>query len=110
MSFLAKFVEYQKAMIIQNNNLVDSHPYQSGPLSWPLMTRGVNYWTDHVNKYQIYMTGNVAGWWGGLVCIFIFCAITVLDMGLRKRGFRLFRESKLTRRKLRKILNRSILI
>ncbi|GAA5816412.1 hypothetical protein MFLAVUS_009941 [Mucor flavus] len=93
MNFFAKFFEYQKAMIEQNNNLIDTHPYQSYPLSWPLMKRGVNYWTDLVNKNQIYMTGNVAGWWGGLACIFIFCTIVVFDMGLRKRGTRLFREN-----------------
>lgn len=85
-------------MIEQNNNLIDTHPYQSYPLSWPLMKRGVNYWTDLVNKNQIYMTGNVAGWWGGLACIFIFCTIVIFDMGLRKRGTQLFRESKLLKK------------
>lgn len=94
MSFFSKFIEYQTQMITQNSQLVGSHPYQSGPFSWPLMTRGVNYWTDMVNKNQIYMTGNVAGWWGGLVCIGIYVIIIIMDLGLLKRGYPLLRASK----------------
>ncbi|KAI7890139.1 glycosyltransferase [Mucor mucedo] len=91
MSFLSKFYEYQKQMIVQNSQLVGAHPYQSGPLSWPLMTRGVNYWTDMETRNQIYMTGNVAGWWGGLVCIGLFIMMIVSDQGLAKRGYPLMR-------------------
>jgi dolichyl-phosphate-mannose-protein mannosyltransferase len=94
MSFFSKFMELQHKMIIHNNKLTASHPYQSEPLSWPLLLRGISYWTHLADKYQIYMTGNVAGWWGGLVCILLFCSITVLDTGLRKRGIPFMTSSK----------------
>lgn len=94
MSFLAKFAELQSKMIIHNNALTELHPYQSKPLSWPLLIRGINYWTHLKDGFQIYVTGNVAGWWGGLVCIILFCGVTVLDMGLRKRGIPFIRSSK----------------
>ncbi|OBZ89302.1 Dolichyl-phosphate-mannose--protein mannosyltransferase 4 [Choanephora cucurbitarum] len=72
MSFLVKFIDLQMRMIVHNNRLVGSHPYQSTPISWPLMTRGISYWTDSATRGQIYLTGNIAGWWVGFTCLGLF--------------------------------------
>lgn len=94
MNFFKKFWELQNGMIRENNKLTLVHPYQSKPSSWPLMTRGISYWSDAATSRQIYLTGNVNGWWGGLACIFMYGAINIFDMILKKRGTKLFRPSK----------------
>ncbi|KAJ2817119.1 Dolichyl-phosphate-mannose--protein mannosyltransferase 4 [Coemansia sp. 'formosensis'] len=63
MSFLEKFVELQSLMIKHNNALTTVHPFQSTPLSWPLLTRGISFWTDAAQRKQIYLLGNPIGWW-----------------------------------------------
>lgn len=85
MGFFEKFLELQFKMLDHNNKLSKAHPYQSQPHSWPLMLRGISYWADKDTKGQIYMTGNVVGWWTGLVCVFVFAGISILDKALVKR-------------------------
>ncbi|KAJ2487299.1 Dolichyl-phosphate-mannose--protein mannosyltransferase 4 [Coemansia sp. RSA 2050] len=63
MSFLEKFVELQSLMIKHNNALTTVHPFQSTPLSWPLLLRGISFWTDSEQRKQIYLLGNPIGWW-----------------------------------------------
>lgn len=94
MGFFEKFFELQYKMLDHNNKLNSQHPYQSRPHSWPLMLRGISYWSNYEKKEQIYMTGNIAGWWMGLLCIFVFGAIRVVDMGLIKRDIHLVNQSK----------------
>ncbi|TIB18164.1 hypothetical protein E3P92_00756 [Wallemia ichthyophaga] len=63
MGFLAKFIELQRVMWAVNNGLTERHAYDSRPISWPLFTRGINYWTkDHK---QVYLVGNPVVWWLG---------------------------------------------
>lgn len=95
MGFFEKFFELQTKMLIQNNQLTAPHPYQSRPFSWPLMLRGISYWTKDEINGQIYMTGNVAGWWTGLLSVFVFCTISLVDSILRRRQIYLVKESKL---------------
>lgn len=85
MKFFEKFVELQLKMLEQNNKLSTKHPYQSRPHSWPLMLRGISYWSNNEKKEQIYMTGNVVGWWIGLLCLFLFAGISIVDKALLKR-------------------------
>ncbi|KAJ2685275.1 Dolichyl-phosphate-mannose--protein mannosyltransferase 4 [Coemansia spiralis] len=63
MSFFEKFVELQGLMIKHNNALTTVHPFQSTPISWPLLLRGISFWTDSEQRKQIYLLGNPIGWW-----------------------------------------------
>jgi len=94
MGFLSKFLELQIKMITHNNKLTGSHPYQSSPSIWPFMLRGISYWTKDDTQSQIYLTGNVAGWWSALVAICLFSFVSVLDMALKKREILIMSESK----------------
>lgn len=95
MGFLSKFLELQIKMITHNNKLTGSHPYQSSPSIWPLMLRGISYWTKDDTKSQIYLTGNVAGWWSAILCICLFSFLCVIDMALQKRQVFLISKSML---------------
>ncbi|KAI8985200.1 glycosyltransferase family 39 protein [Pilobolus umbonatus] len=86
MGFLEKFLEYQKLMIHHNNHLTAEHPFASRPLAWILMTRGISYWADQGKMNQIYMTGNIAGWWLSLVSLIVFSVVCLVDAAYRKRG------------------------
>lgn len=86
MPFLSKFWELQTAMIRHNNKLTSSHPYQSEPFSWPLLVRGISFWTDKVDKRQIYLLGNPFGWWLGAVSILGWGALMLADALCRRRG------------------------
>jgi dolichyl-phosphate-mannose-protein mannosyltransferase len=94
MGFFGKFMELQYKMLEHNNKLSKSHPYQSRPHSWPLMLRGISYWSDNDTKGQIYMTGNIAGWWTGLLCVVIYAGIRIMDMALLKRQISITNQSK----------------
>ncbi|KAJ2700960.1 Dolichyl-phosphate-mannose--protein mannosyltransferase 4 [Coemansia sp. IMI 203386] len=63
MSFLSKYAELQGLMIKHNNALTSVHPFQSSPLSWPLLLRGISFWTNNKEHKQIYLLGNPVGWW-----------------------------------------------
>ncbi|RKP15399.1 Dolichyl-phosphate-mannose-protein mannosyltransferase-domain-containing protein [Piptocephalis cylindrospora] len=86
MPFLAKFWELQTAMIRHNNKLTSSHPYQSEPFTWPLLLRGISFWTDKTAKRQIYLLGNPFGWWLGAVAILGWAALMLADALCRRRG------------------------
>jgi dolichyl-phosphate-mannose-protein mannosyltransferase len=77
--FLAKFWELQKVMWKTNAGLVESHAWDSRPPSWPLLTRGINFWgKDH---RQIYLIGNPIVWWSAtaaIVAYVLFKGIAVL--------------------------------
>lgn len=94
MPFLFKFIELQIKMIEHNNRLTVAHPYQSKPQSWPFMSRGISYWTEFGTQRQIYLTGNVVGWWTGVLSILLYCVVNLVDLLLQKRGMKLFRPSK----------------
>ncbi|KAI8890197.1 glycosyltransferase family 39 protein, partial [Backusella circina FSU 941] len=91
-SFFKKFIELQMLMFKHNAKITAPHPYQSTPYSWPLMLRGISYWTNHKTKSQIYMTGNIASWWIGTASIFIFSFISLFEKMARKRGIKLIKQ------------------
>ncbi|KAJ2006925.1 Dolichyl-phosphate-mannose--protein mannosyltransferase 4 [Coemansia thaxteri] len=81
LSFLEKFVELQGLMIKHNNALTSVHPFQSTPLSWPLLTRGISFWTDAAQRKQIYLLGNPVGWWLANVALLFYAAgMVVLEI------------------------------
>ncbi|KAJ2798368.1 Dolichyl-phosphate-mannose--protein mannosyltransferase 4, partial [Coemansia helicoidea] len=63
LGFFAKFAELQGLMVRHNNALTSVHPFQSSPISWPLMIRGISFWTSSPDRRQIYLMGNPVGWW-----------------------------------------------
>ncbi|KAK4153724.1 Dolichyl-phosphate-mannose-protein mannosyltransferase-domain-containing protein [Chaetomidium leptoderma] len=68
--FFGKFWELQKVMWKTNAGLVESHAWDSRPLSWPLLQRGINFWgKDH---RQIYLIGNPIVWWSATAAIVLY--------------------------------------
>ncbi|CEH13167.1 probable pmt4-dolichyl-phosphate-mannose--protein o-mannosyltransferase [Ceraceosorus bombacis] len=86
MSFLKKFVELQLQMLQQNNQLTQSHPYASGPLNWPFVLQGISFWTQNDTQEQIYLIGNLVGWWAAIISIAIYSGIMGADALARRRG------------------------
>ncbi|GAO18804.1 uncharacterized protein UV8b_05916 [Ustilaginoidea virens] len=77
--FFGKFWELQKVMWTTNAGLTDSHAWDSRPQSWPLLRRGINFWSK--NHTQIYLIGNPVIWWSSTLSIavwFLFKAVAVL--------------------------------
>ncbi|KAJ1565233.1 hypothetical protein HK096_003889 [Nowakowskiella sp. JEL0078] len=63
LTFLQKFYELQRIMIIYNAGITTTHPYSSSPFSWPFVLRGISFWEDADGLRQIYLLGNPVGWW-----------------------------------------------
>ncbi|PVV00355.1 hypothetical protein BB560_005267 [Smittium megazygosporum] len=75
MSFFSKFKELQNLMIDHNSRLTKPHPYQSHPIIWPFITRGVSFWTKKETKSQIYYLSNPFGTYLSLLGIICLSAI-----------------------------------
>ncbi|KAJ1730153.1 Dolichyl-phosphate-mannose--protein mannosyltransferase 4 [Coemansia biformis] len=84
MSFLARFAELQGLMVKHNNALTTVHPFQSGPLTWPVLLRGISFWTENKERRQIYLLGNPVGWWMA-GCALIGYAWLMVAMALMSR-------------------------
>ncbi|CAH6721052.1 dolichyl-phosphate-mannose--protein mannosyltransferase 1 [[Candida] jaroonii] len=72
MNFLQKFVENHVKMWTLNSGLTDFHPWQSDPIEWPWVLRGISYWAKE-NK-NIYLLGNLPVWWASIFTI-VFSAV-----------------------------------
>ncbi|ORX55154.1 family 39 glycosyltransferase [Hesseltinella vesiculosa] len=86
MPFLRKYLELQGRIFSHNAGLTKPHPYQSAPISWPVMLRGISYWSKDETREQIYMTGNVVGWYLGLASVAIYSGVFLADLISRHRG------------------------
>ncbi|CAG8548855.1 10266_t:CDS:10, partial [Gigaspora margarita] len=84
--FLKKFLELNKVMWTTNSGLTDSHPYDSRPLSWILLTRGINFWSKE--HRQIYLLGNPLVWWSSAFAILIFIIAKSIIILREKRGYK----------------------
>ncbi|RIB11587.1 Glycosyltransferase Family 39 protein [Gigaspora rosea] len=84
--FLKKFLELNKVMWSTNSGLTDSHPYDSRPLSWILLTRGINFWSKE--HRQIYLLGNPLIWWSSAFAILIFIIAKTITILREKRGYK----------------------
>ena len=89
MPFFTKFVELQLAMLQHNARLTNTHPYQSDPISWPFLLRGISFWSDKDKNAarQIYLLGNIWGWWLAGTSVLGYVALMLADTICRKRGF-----------------------
>lgn len=77
-SFLDKFVELHKKMWTINQGLTGHHNWQSSPIEWPVLTRGINYWVkDH---RQVYFIGNVLTWWLSSLAIITFAIHSLVSL------------------------------
>ncbi|KAI8059584.1 dolichyl-phosphate-mannose--protein mannosyltransferase 4 [Gongronella butleri] len=86
MPFMAKFMELQFLMLDHNARLVTEHPYQSKPYTWAWMRRGIAYWQNKESRSQIYLCGNLTGWWAILVCIPVYVVMaSVLAIAKRRQ-------------------------
>ncbi|KAK4686015.1 hypothetical protein P7C73_g4117, partial [Tremellales sp. Uapishka_1] len=85
-AFIKKFVELQILMLQHNAGLTASHPYASSPIEWPFDLSGISFWTDGTTNQQIYMIGNILGWWTTAVSLSVFVGILAADMLARRRG------------------------
>ncbi|WWD22085.1 hypothetical protein CI109_106574 [Kwoniella shandongensis] len=86
LAFIKKFVELQILMLQHNAGLTSSHPYASTPIEWPFCLSGISFWTDNSTNQQIYMIGNLIGWWICAVALSVFVGIIAADMLARRRG------------------------
>jgi dolichyl-phosphate-mannose-protein mannosyltransferase len=90
-SLLEKILESHKKMWKINSGLTASHSYESNPISWPFLTRGINYWgNDH---RQIYLFGNVPVWWSVTALIFGFIVYTAVQILRWQLGERIATDS-----------------
>lgn len=69
-SFKDKFLETQMRMWNANKNLKEPHIYQSQPISWPFLLRGIAYWSK--DNRQVYFFGNPVIWWSVSIFAIIF--------------------------------------
>lgn len=87
MNFFRKFFELQLLMLQHNAGLTDSHPYASGPVNWPFLLSGISFWTGpNENREQVYLIGNVVGWWISIMAVSIFVGILAADQLAARRG------------------------
>src|SRR6266404_650942 len=63
LGFFSKYLELQLLMLQHNAGLTASHPYSSPPLNWPFLLSGISFWTQSEGQKQIYLIGNIIGWW-----------------------------------------------
>jgi len=86
MSFFKKFAELQLLMLQHNAGLTSSHPYASGPINWPFLISGISFWTENDSQKQIYLIGNIIGWWTCVIALSIYVGIVGADLLARRRG------------------------
>lgn len=85
MFFLKKFAELQLLMMQHNAGLTASHPYASGPINWPFLISGISFWTESESQKQIYLIGNLIGWWACVVALSSYVGILGADLLARRR-------------------------
>ncbi|KAJ7898450.1 glycosyltransferase family 39 protein [Mycena leptocephala] len=86
MNFFKKFGELQLLMMQHNAGLTASHPYASSAINWPFLLSGISFWTESEPQKQIYLIGNVVGWWTCVVALSIYVGILGADLLARRRG------------------------
>ncbi|KAK4207261.1 Dolichyl-phosphate-mannose--protein mannosyltransferase [Rhypophila decipiens] len=84
--FLQKWFHLQRLMFWHNNQLTSSHPYSSAPWQWPLLLRGVSFWTQNDTRQQIYFVGNPVGWWIASGLLAVYVGIVLADQFSLRRG------------------------
>ncbi|EPT00756.1 hypothetical protein FOMPIDRAFT_1162813 [Fomitopsis schrenkii] len=86
-NFFKKFIELQLLMVQHNAGLTASHPYASTPVNWPFLLTGISFWTQNEDQKQIYLIGNIIGWWVCVVAVSTYVGIVGADLLARRRGY-----------------------
>ena len=73
-------------MMQHNAGLTASHPYASTPINWPFSLTGISFWTENEIQKQIYLIGNLVGWWACVVGLSIYIGVLGADLIGRRRG------------------------
>ncbi|RDW63878.1 hypothetical protein BP5796_10380 [Coleophoma crateriformis] len=84
--FFGKFWELQKVMWHTNAGLVESHAWDSRPPSWPILSRGINFWGK--DNRQIYLIGNPVIWWSSTLAVAVFAIFKGIAVLRWQRGFK----------------------
>jgi len=86
LGFFSKFFELQLLMWQHNAGLTASHPYASAPINWPFLLSGISFWTQNDDQKQIYLIGNIVGWWTCALALSLYVGILGADLLARRRG------------------------
>ena len=95
MNFFNKFAELQLLMLQHNAGLTADHPYASNPINWPFLLSGISFWTGNADQKQIYLIGNIVGWWTCVIALSIFVGILGADLLARRREYNPIPDGKL---------------
>jgi dolichyl-phosphate-mannose-protein mannosyltransferase len=94
MNFFSKFIQLQDLMFAHNAGLIASHPYASPASSWPFARKGISFWTNNEAHKQIYLIGNLVGWWVAAGSVFLIFGIFPADLFARRRGISVLSDCK----------------
>ena len=86
MNFFSKFIQLQDLMFAHNAGLTASHPYASSPNSWPFAKKGISFWTQNEGHKQIYLVGNLVGWWTAAGAVFLIFGIFPASIFAERRN------------------------
>lgn len=95
MNFFSKFIQLQDLMFAHNAGLTASHPYASSATSWPFAKKGISFWTQNEGHKQIYLIGNLVGWWTAAGAVFLIFGIFPADIFARRRDIPVLSECEL---------------
>ncbi|OBZ73646.1 Dolichyl-phosphate-mannose--protein mannosyltransferase 4 [Grifola frondosa] len=85
LNFFKKFAELQLLMLEHNAGLTASHPYASSPVEWPFLLSGISFWTQSSDQKQIYLIGNIIGWWTCALALALYVGVLGSDILARRR-------------------------
>ncbi|XP_072750290.1 protein O-mannosyltransferase rt isoform X2 [Anoplolepis gracilipes] len=85
LSFWEKFAELQIKMLFGGQESQNSHMYSSGPLEWPLMSRGIAYWVSNDSNAQVHLLGNIAIWYSGTISVIVYSGLLIFYLMRRRR-------------------------
>ncbi|KAJ3403483.1 hypothetical protein HDU80_004092 [Chytriomyces hyalinus] len=85
--FWRKFIELHGTMWSVNQGLTGKHPYESRPISWPVLDRGILFWTEkNGGPRQIYLLGNPVVWWLSSLSVLSLGTLLLSGVLLMKRS------------------------
>ncbi|AEV69574.1 glycosyltransferase family 39 protein [Acetivibrio clariflavus] len=88
---LGEVWRYQVNMYNYHSNLTDSHPFESPAYSWPLIQKPLLEYRNTNLPYDrtslMYVMGNPAVFWFGIVCVFVAVIISIAKKDKRAVPF-----------------------
>ncbi|KAI8915493.1 Dolichyl-phosphate-mannose-protein mannosyltransferase-domain-containing protein [Powellomyces hirtus] len=84
-SFLSKFIESHKVMWRINSGLDGVHPYQSRPLSWPVLSRGISFWSAKAGTAKMHLMGNPLVWAAAGAALGLYVVLEAIAAVMSKR-------------------------